>query len=100
VKKAPAYWMQDILWTVLATSEQTGGSLRLDWVYLAGPGGHVVLRRGVGKRQPQDGDLAELPGAPSTIQRGGMGTASGAGSLRSVAGVAKLIRSISKPAGT
>ena len=35
----------------------------------------------------------------STIQRGGMGTASGAGSLRSVAGVAKLIRSISKPAG-
>src|ERR1700733_4392107 len=29
VKNAPAYWMQDILWTVLATTEQTGGSYAL-----------------------------------------------------------------------
>jgi quercetin dioxygenase-like cupin family protein len=29
VKNAPAYWMQDILWTVFATSEQTGGSYAL-----------------------------------------------------------------------
>jgi hypothetical protein len=99
VKKAPAYWMQDILWTVLATSEQTGGSLRLDWVYLAGPGGHVVLRRGVANGSPKMGIWPNSREHSSTIQRGGMGTASGAGSLRSVAGVAKLIRSISKPAG-
>jgi quercetin dioxygenase-like cupin family protein len=29
VKNAPAYWSQDILWTVLASSEQTGGSYSL-----------------------------------------------------------------------
>ena len=29
VEKAPAYWSQDILWTVLATAEQTGGSYSL-----------------------------------------------------------------------
>ncbi len=29
VKNAPAYWSQDILWTVLANSEQTGGSYSL-----------------------------------------------------------------------
>lgn len=29
VKKAPAYWSQGILWTVLATAEQTGGSYSL-----------------------------------------------------------------------
>ena len=29
VEKAPAYWSQGILWTVLATAEQTGGSYSL-----------------------------------------------------------------------
>ncbi len=29
VEQAPAYWLQDILWTVLATAEQTGGSYSL-----------------------------------------------------------------------
>lgn len=29
VKDAPAYWSQGILWTILATSEQTGGSYSL-----------------------------------------------------------------------
>ena len=64
VKNAPAYWSQDILWTILASSEQTGGSYSLMQELCSkhsGPPPQITLAVGAEKIVAKAGSLAYIP---------------------------------------